>query len=242
MKRLSFKDACEQYWKYYSSLEKQFMETERYVEFDYINNKKTYSIEYLKLFQAVCSEVDVVGKELAKQLHNNFTPSKNTGINEWWYHIISANKITDWSFNNTGVNNSYVKFTSSCNDLTERTCMLLGREAIQPWKDYTVIRNPKKGSKRYILDSNHQAKTPFWWGDYNSVKHNRTEINDKQLANYTKANLGNLFNAFAALYSLEVVLLGSIYLTDSAETLPLEYESKLFLENPIFYTYVSQVR
>ena len=54
------------YWKYYIALEKQFMETSRYVEFDYVNNGKAYSMEYMKLFQAVCSEIDIVGKELAR--------------------------------------------------------------------------------------------------------------------------------------------------------------------------------
>lgn len=62
---MTFEEARDTYWKYYISLENQFLDTERYVEFDYINNGKAYSIEYLKLFQAVCGEVDVIGKVLA---------------------------------------------------------------------------------------------------------------------------------------------------------------------------------
>ena len=53
------------YGKKDTSLEEQFLDTQRYVEFDYVNNGRAYSIEYLKPFKAVCSEIDVVGKVLA---------------------------------------------------------------------------------------------------------------------------------------------------------------------------------
>ena len=84
---MTFKEARDEYWKYYISLEEQFMETRRYVEFDYINNGRTYSMEYLKLFQAVCSEIDVLGKILASIVDTSFIPTKKTGINEWWYYL-----------------------------------------------------------------------------------------------------------------------------------------------------------
>ena len=47
------------YWNYYLELEEQFISTKKFVEFD-VSNSTTYSVEYLKLFQAVCSEIDVV--------------------------------------------------------------------------------------------------------------------------------------------------------------------------------------
>jgi len=40
----TYKEIIDAYWKYYISLEKQFVETERYVEFDYVNNGRTYSM------------------------------------------------------------------------------------------------------------------------------------------------------------------------------------------------------
>ena len=52
------------YWEYFLELEEQLIETKRYVAFDKAN-AKTYSIEYLKLYQAVCSEIDVVAKEIS---------------------------------------------------------------------------------------------------------------------------------------------------------------------------------
>lgn len=58
---LTFQDLVSQYWKYYLALETRLLETERYVEFD-LSNGTVYSMEYMMLFQTICSEIDVVGK------------------------------------------------------------------------------------------------------------------------------------------------------------------------------------
>lgn len=49
------------------------METKKYGEFC-VDTRATFSVEYLKLFQAVCSEIDVVGKDLAKTVNPLFKP------------------------------------------------------------------------------------------------------------------------------------------------------------------------
>lgn len=215
---MTFKEARDIYWKYYISLENQFMETGRYVELDYVNNGKTYSMEYLKLFQAVCSEIDVVGKALAAVLDESFKASKSTGINEWWYYISNADSR-----------------------IRDRTCLLFSEYIVQPWKGFIVIKNPKEQAKRFILDENISPKprTPSWWNDYNSVKHNRTGRYEKHSTNYAKANLKNLFYAFAGLYTLEVKLMG-ISNRQGKETIPAEMESRLFKEELTFYTYLLQ--
>ena len=59
------------YWEYYLELEEQFISTKRYVAFD-AANYKSYSLEYLKLLEAVCSEIDIVGKEIAHQIDSSF--------------------------------------------------------------------------------------------------------------------------------------------------------------------------
>lgn len=232
---MTFEEARDTYWKYYISLENQFLDTERYVEFDYVNNGKAYSIEYLKLFQAVCSETDVVGKALANQLNPSYSPSKYTGINEWWYHIASDRSIHDWNFSKTNFTNVNV-FQSST--LEGRKCNLLDKHLIQPWKNYRVIINPNAGAKKYILDTNDspKANTPQWWTSYNSVKHNRTGRFQKNSLNYAKANLKNLFWAFSGLYSLEVALLG-VLSNSGNKCMPNGLESKLFYETLLFYTY-----
>lgn len=211
---MTFKEVRDTYWKYYISLEEEFLDTSKYVEFDYINNGRTYSIEYLKLFQTVCSEIDVVGKALAKELDSTFSPTKKTGINEWWYSILE---------NDTGI--------------IDKKCALFGEHSLQPWKGFRVVKNDHEGAKKYILGDN--AKTPSWWNDYNSVKHNRTGHFERHSLNYSKANLKNLFFAFAALYSLEIKLMASVRMNN--ETVPTSLESHLFTEHLTFYTYLLRV-
>ena len=74
------------YWNYYLELEEQIILTKRYVEFDE-SNFKTFSIEYLKLFQAVCSEIDVVGKYIAEMFNKDFRKIENKNIQKWGYEI-----------------------------------------------------------------------------------------------------------------------------------------------------------
>lgn len=212
---MTFKEVRDTYWKYYLSLEEQFLATSKYVEFDYINNGRTYSMEYLKLFQAVCSEIDVVGKALAKELDNTFTPTKNTGINEWWFYI-----------------------TKNDTTILEKKCNLFGEHDLQPWKGFIVVRNTNEGAKKYILEE--KAKTPNWWNDYNSVKHNRTGHHKKHSLNYSKANLKNLFYAFAALFLMEVKLIEAVRKTPN-DMVPPTMESHLFAEELSFYTYLLSV-
>ena len=58
------------FWKHYIALEKLFMETEKYVAISE-DNKKTYSIQYDILLQAICGEIDVVIKRLCYELDYN---------------------------------------------------------------------------------------------------------------------------------------------------------------------------
>ena len=58
-----------QYWKYYLTLEQNFIELEKIIPIDSIN-KDTFSFKYLELLFSVCSEIDVVFKQIL--LLNNF--------------------------------------------------------------------------------------------------------------------------------------------------------------------------
>ena len=52
-----FQEIERSYWRYYCELEQEMLQTRRFVDF----NKeifKAYSLEYLKLYQAVCGEID----------------------------------------------------------------------------------------------------------------------------------------------------------------------------------------
>ena len=168
------------YWNYYIELEDQFISTKRYVAFDRANYK-TFSLEYLKLLEAVCSEIDVVGKEIAHQIDPSFKINDTTtNIQKWWF------VIQQWFIE----------------DVLQPIKMIDDME-FSPWKEYKIVQlKNKKGSLYYKLEDG--VKTPSWWTAYNKVKHNRTlDDPETQEQYFHRANLENLCNAFSALYLLE---------------------------------------
>lgn len=83
---------CKSHWDYYLVLEKDFLGTERYVSFELgdnnmyigstpvnLQNSLTYSVEYIKQYQAICSEVDVILKSICKELSNPSANKMDTG-------------------------------------------------------------------------------------------------------------------------------------------------------------------
>ena len=168
------------YWSYFLELEEQFLATKRYVAFD-VANYKSYSLEYLKLLEAVCSEIDVVGKEIAHQVHSDFKIKDNSAnIQKWWFII------QDW-YAEDGI----------------ESVKILDELEFSPWTGFRIEEYAdKNGAKRLRLAEN--SKTPYWWTSYNKVKHNRTLSDpDTQEQYFHRANLENLCNAFSALYLLE---------------------------------------
>lgn len=74
---------CDIHWDYYLVLEKDFLEVERYVAFalgdDYLydghapsspENSGCFSNEFVKQYQAICSEVDVILKSICTEVSN----------------------------------------------------------------------------------------------------------------------------------------------------------------------------
>ena len=80
---VNFQIFIKSYWNYFLELEQQFSDIRRYVDFSSKNNN-TFSMEFLKLLQAVCSEIDVVAKVIDTYVDENF---KGTRINEWGYSL-----------------------------------------------------------------------------------------------------------------------------------------------------------
>lgn len=77
---------CKCHWEYYLVLEKDFLEMERYVAFDLgdnclysgnlvtdTGNSECFSNEFIKQYQAICSEVDVILKSICKEMNPNST-------------------------------------------------------------------------------------------------------------------------------------------------------------------------
>lgn len=80
---------CKYHWDYYLVLEKDFLEIERYVSFDlgenYLYNNQTiyeignsncFSNEFIKQYQAICSEIDVILKNICAEINTNSTADK----------------------------------------------------------------------------------------------------------------------------------------------------------------------
>lgn len=180
---------CKLHWSYYLALEKDFLATERYVSFDlgdnYLDASKTandygnsnvFSNEFIKQYQAICSEVDVVLKSICKELGN-----------------------------------------ASVGKMPLYTELVLGH-----WKE---LPNQKVRMKAIELQPLGNWKvnpynSPEWWKEYNSVKHDR-------LGNLKRANLKNVVNALAGLYTLELYLVKLIGDRDHEKDVPNDI-SKLF--------------
>lgn len=63
------------YWRYYLMLEEDFLKTIRFVEIDEVNFN-TYSVEYTKQYQSICSEFDVLCKVICKFIDEHNSPGK----------------------------------------------------------------------------------------------------------------------------------------------------------------------
>lgn len=75
----------QRYWTFFLGFEQDLLETERFVSFD-PDNFDTFSVEYNRLYQAVCSEVDVLAKQLCCLLGNKNSDT----INQYYLPIVSA--------------------------------------------------------------------------------------------------------------------------------------------------------
>lgn len=162
-------------WQYYHVLENDFMEIERYAAF-VEENKNTYSVEFIKQFQTICSEIDVVCK-----LYSIFCdPESNPqNIKHYANIILSHNQDITGSEVQLKINPSFI---------------------ISPWNEWSCDHSD------FSVSSNPRNITPSWWKDYNKVKHERLNVDENGSQYYKRATLGNVINALSALYVLEMNL------------------------------------
>jgi len=148
---------CRLHWSYYLVLEKDFLDVERYISFDFgdnymygsqgvtdVANSCTFSNEFVKQYQAICSEVDVILKSICRELGNrdaNAMPAYTDEVLKRWNNIPGQK----------------VKLNSI---------------ELQPFQNW-------RSSPTY--------NAPDWWQPYNGVKHERLEnfrnANLKNVAN-----------------------------------------------------------
>lgn len=94
-------EKLEEFRKYYKELEKLLINTEEYIAIDVLNYK-AYSIKYNWLYQSICSEIDVVLKELAYNIdptskRENIDQCKKTILEK--YPIISSIRVKHCAIN-----------------------------------------------------------------------------------------------------------------------------------------------
>ena len=122
------------YWHYYQELENEFLQVRKYVEFSE-NNFNTYSIELLKLYQAACSEIDVVGKILAAEVNKDYKVEDKSSIYKWWFEIQDKCVLVEGEKNYA---------------LIENEVKLLDMICIKPWASFKVEKYfDKRNNIRY---------------------------------------------------------------------------------------------
>lgn len=182
---ITFESFIKNYWNYYLELERQLIQAKQYVEFDE-SNFKSFSIEYLKLLQITCSEIDAVGKIIANYYDEKFYLIKYANIPKWGFVI--QNNIKD-------INILKVLFNKDIELL--------------PWSKWKYEDfKDKKNQTRYRLKKG--CETPFWWTAYNAVKHERMSYDENNKKNYLRANLKNLIYAMSALFVLETAFINEL--------------------------------
>ncbi len=151
---------CHLHWSYYMVLEKDFLDIERYISFDFGDNylydsqhtvtdyanSTTFSNEFIKQYQTICSEVDVILKSICKELGNT-----------------SADDMPAYT--------NFILPQSQWGNLPTQKVRMNAIE-LQPFKNWKPAPN---------------YKSPDWWSPYNRVKHERIEnfkkANLKNVAN-----------------------------------------------------------
>lgn len=196
----SFKQFIINYWNYYRELENELLSVRKYVDFQE-GNFNTYSIEFLKLYQAICSEIDVIGKAMAHEVNQNFKPEDTSNnILKWWYEIQSSYHLDK---DDIEVN------------LSDNTEWFMDLFEISPWRNFVSEKRINRRGYSYYTTND---SIPSWWSEYNKVKHNRTlTIKNSTSIYYTKANLKNVCYALAALYTLEIAYMHYLGTQDDLE-------------------------
>ena len=189
------------YWNYFLELEQHVVQTQKYVDFDNKNNS-TFSIEYLKLLQAICSEVDVVSKAIAQYCNPAFKIDNTTNINKWGLDIQSA--FPKIQLEKALFSDDYV---------------------LEPWINWEYEKYKDKNNNNRIR-LKHGRKNPIWWTAYNKVKHERTSLMSGNRTNYTRANLKNVLLALSGLFILENIFID--YICEKEKTQISKKHSSLF--------------
>lgn len=163
----------QRYWKYYLLLEQDFLSVERYLTIDNLNFG-AFSNEYIKQYQAICSEIDVIAKSYCRELDKSF---KGEGIQYYCKCIID--KEPDFSTRNIRLNDR---------NLT-----------LSPWKDWNYQVEQKDGKSLIVANS-----PKWWQIYNKIKHNRTTINNETKRPYFKLANQENVINSLAALFQLEM--------------------------------------
>lgn len=166
------------YWKHYLILERDVLDVEPYVSF-HPDNYNCFSNEFIKIFQSICSEIDVICKKYCEYIKDTTSiTGKYRDIRDYPKYILKQHpEIVK--------QNVHLSGQSSCK--------------VTPWEAWRYEPDDSKGS------NNLGNISPGWWRKYNDIKHSRSDKDSNGKYNYQYANLYNVLNALAALYILEKI-------------------------------------
>jgi len=145
-------DFLNNYWNYYLLLEEEYIEIERIIPVDDINNK-TFSNSYMKILFSLCSEIDILFKIFIE--FNNWANFSKTEGNMGKYKDIITKNLPYFS-------NEILVF-SDTKELKPFDNWNLGKK-LTWWDDYTLIKhkrtlttddkvNYKKANQENILNA-----------------------------------------------------------------------------------------
>lgn len=184
MKKLVMDQFIKKYWSYYIEIENQLLETQKYVEFDK-KNYNTYSMEYLKLYQIICSEIDGCAKVISLYSDSSFK-IRDATIKQWGFQVQQIFP-----------------------EITKRQVSFNGNDLLIPWRNWEYVIGLTKDGKKNIKHEKGKVN-PDWWVKYGNVKHARMNLESED-ANYADANLKNVVYALAGLYILEREFIEYLY-------------------------------
>lgn len=134
-------DSYQEYFNYYLELEKDFFLTEPYVTIEK-DNFATFSIQYNRIYQSICSEIDSLLKVLCRQLDGKCKADK----------LSTYCKVIQESFPH--FNSEIVYFYKS-------------RIELQPWKEWTAEKAPLWWTmynkvKHHRVEINKETEKPYY--------------------------------------------------------------------------------
>lgn len=207
-----FFDFNKKIFSMYKIIEKDFIETIRYVELDE-KNFNCFSNEYAIQLLTINSEFDTLMKYIIEHESKN-TNKNNLGMNDYKEFLLKAKYYRQAII-------KPVLFKNIANSIAITPFKNLGTGGIMlEAENFDINQSAYNGNLKNMSDS-----VSFeWWKSYNNVKHDR-------IKNYESASMKNVIDSLAALYVMENLFYKLLYDEAYGGKITRSYiESDLFIQ------------